>query len=31
MIKKASYSIFDIFGFNAGFYVRDLNLDPGDQ
>ena len=31
MIKKASYSIFDILGFNAGFYVRDLDLDPGDE
>ena len=31
MNKKGSYSIFDILGFNAGFYVRDLNLDPGDE
>ena len=31
MIKKASYSIFDILSFNAGFYDRDLDLDPGDE
>ena len=30
MIKEASYSILDILGFNAGFYVRDLDLNPGD-
>ena len=29
MIKKASYSIFDILGFNARFYFHDLNIDPG--
>ena len=28
-VAKASYIIFDILGFNTGFYVRDLDLDPG--
>ena len=31
MIKKVSYSIFDVLGFNAGFYVCDLEPDPGDE
>ena len=31
MIKKASYSILNILGFNARFYVCDLDLDPGDE
>ena len=31
MIKKAAYSIFNILGLNAEFYVRDLDLDHGDE
>ena len=31
MINKASYRIFDILGFNAGFFVRDLDFDPRDE
>ena len=31
MIKEASYSTFDILGFNAGFSVRDLDRDPRDE
>ena len=31
MFKKATYSIFHITGFNAGFDVRDLVLDPGNE
>ena len=31
MIKKASYSILNILGFNARFYVCDLDFDPGDE
>ena len=31
MIKTASYSIFDILSFNAGFDVCDLDLNPEDE
>ena len=31
MIKKTFYRILDILGFNAGFYMYDLDHDPGDE
>ena len=31
MMKESFYSILNLFGFSAGFYILKLNLNPGDE